>query len=137
MITYDTGGGGFATKNIDFFIPFATLNSATTLTLTSQVFTAGYVCPISFFCYNYTNDTIDKVIFKSVYLNNDYTHEQNVLPDTPTLLGFFNQGLGAPTYSPIAYSSSQILVNWSNLGHTYTTKGLYIRIFYYISKKFW
>lgn len=136
MITYDTGGGSYQIKKTDFFIDFNTLNSTTTYNLTNSVFASGYICPVSFFCYNATNDTIDKVLFRSSYLNHNYTHEQNILGDTPTLLGFFNQGLGNPTYNPTSYLSTQMYVQWSNLGHTYTIKGLYVRIFYYFSLKF-
>lgn len=137
MISYESinGGGAYPIKSKDFAIGFATLNNQTSSYLNFPEATSYYICPISFFCYNGTNDTIDKLLFTSDYDGNEYTHEQNILGDSPILIGFFNQGLGAPGYDPMNYTDN-ILVNWSNLGHTYTSKSLQIRVFYYISKKF-
>ncbi len=136
MISYDSAGGLNKIQNADFFIPFATLNSQTSYALNLAAWAFYYVFPVSFFCYNYTNDTIDKVIFQDDYFGNNFTHMQDLVTDTPTLFGFFNQGGGQPTYSPIA-TGAPIVCGWSNLGHTYTSKGLYIRIYYYLSTKFW
>lgn len=137
MISYDSASSGLnRIQNADFLIPFTTLNSQTSYNLNLAAWASYYVFPISFFCYNYSDDTIDKVVFQDDYLGNDFTHIQDLNIDTPTLFGFYNQGLGNPTYSPIA-TGAPIVVNWSNLGHTYTTKGLYIRAYYYLSTKFW
>lgn len=134
MITY-TGISNDNLRDKVFLIPFASLqaNTSTTLSITTN----GYVCPVSFLVFNKTNDTIDKVLFKDTYLGNNFSHECNILSDKLYLVGMFNQGPPPPAYNPNSYSSSQILVQWSNLGHTYTQGGLYIKVIYYISTKFW
>jgi len=137
MISYDSASSGLnRIQNADFFLSFTILNSQTSYALNLAAWASYYVFPVSFFCYNYTNDKIDNVIFSDDYLGNNYTYIQDLVIDTPTLFGFYHQGTGQPTYSPVS-TGAPIVCSWSNLGHTYTSKGLYIRIYYYLSTKVW
>lgn len=137
MITYDTGSGGaYPIKSKDFFIDATTLGSTTNYGMVWSDMANNDVLPIGFYCYNKTDAAIDKLSFRDGYIGDDYTHEINIYSGELLLIPVFNQGINMPQYDPFDYSSQQINVFWSNLGHTYSQSGLYIRIFYYLTKHF-
>jgi len=136
MITYDNFTSG-SLQSIVFSIPYNTIGSTTSYNLSISNGLNGYIIPFSFLIFNKTDATIDKVLFKDTFANNNFTHEQNIDTSAMYDVQAFSQGPPAPKYSPTTYQNPQILVQWSNLGHTYTTGSLNIKIVYYISKKFW
>lgn len=137
MITYNNLSGTGSLKSSIFSIPYGTIGTTTSYNLTFPDCLTGYCIPVSFLVYNKTDATIDKILFKDSFSGNNFTHEQNI--DTTAMYDIqaFSQGPPAPKYSVSGYLNPQFLVQWSNLGHTYTTGSLYIKIVYYISKKFW
>lgn len=136
MINYNSISS-LSLRSAIFSIPFGTLGTTTSYNFIINDGLQGYIIPVSFLVYNGTNDIIDKVLFRDSKDQYNFTHEQTVNTSGMKFIGPFNQGPPAPDYNTASYSVNQMFVQWSNLGHTYTSGSLYIKIVYYISKKFW